>query len=390
MTAEDRILYSRQSISTDDIEAVVAVLHSDLLTQGPCVPAFEQAVVAQVGSACAVACNSATSALHIACLALGLGPGDHLWTSPITFVASANCARYCGAEVGFVDVDPVTGNMSVAALENRLIAAEREDRLPRIVVPVHLAGLPCEMEAIAALGRRFGFHIIEDASHAIGARYQGLPVGDGRYSDITIFSFHPVKIITTGEGGMALTLDAALAGRLQLLRSHAITRDTQLMSHTPDGPWYYEQTGLGYNYRMTDMAAALGISQMRRLHDFVARRTLLADRYDQLLADLPLRLAPRSEAGHSAWHLYIIRVDAKDRLALFEHMRADNLIVNVHYIPVYRQPYYAAFGYPPDDYPEAEQYYREAISIPLHPGMSEQDQDRVVASIRRYYAEKAA
>ncbi|MBV5287144.1 MAG: UDP-4-amino-4,6-dideoxy-N-acetyl-beta-L-altrosamine transaminase [Methyloversatilis discipulorum] len=377
------IPYGRQQISEEDIEAVVRVLRSDYLTQGPAVPAFEHAVARYCGAAHAVAMNSATSALHVACLALGVGPGDRVWTSPVTFVASANCALYCGAAVDFVDVDPATGNMSTDHLAVKLAQAERDGTLPKVVIPVHLCGRSCDMKTVRALSRRFGFAVIEDASHAIGARYDGAPVGDCRYSDITVFSFHPVKIITTAEGGMAMTQDAALARRMERLRSHGITRDPADMTHEPDGPWYYQQIDLGFNYRMTDMQAALGLSQMSRLDAFVDRRYRVAARYAEALAALPLSLPPAEPEGRSALHLYVVQVGAgHDRRTVFEALRARDIGVNVHYIPVHLQPYYAALGFRPGHCPDAERYYAGAISLPMHPGLSEADQDRVIGALR--------
>lgn len=373
------IPYGRQAISDADVAAVVEVLRSDWLTQGPAVPRFEAGVAARVGARHAVAVNSATSALHIACLALGLGPGDTLWTSPITFVASANCALYCGAEVDFVDIDPRSYTLCPAALERKLIAAEAEGRLPKIVVPVDLCGQSCDMAAIRALADRYGFHILEDASHAIGGAYRGSPIGDGAHADITVFSFHPVKIITTAEGGMALTNSDALAARMQLLRSHGITRDPGQMTRTPDGPWYYEQVDLGFNYRMTDLQAALGTSQLATLDAKVARRNQLAERYDRLLADLPLARPWRAEDAYSAFHLYVVRVAAQAHGAVFAALRAGGIGANLHYIPVHLQPWYRAMGFGPGDFPQAEAYYAEAISLPLYPSMTEAEQDRVVA-----------
>lgn len=378
------IPYGRQDITQSDIDAVVDVLRSDFLTQGPAVPRFEQGVADYCGARYAVAVNSATSALHLACLALGLGPGDWLWTSPITFVASANCGLYCGAQVDFVDIDPLTYNLSPAALEQKLIAAEREGRLPKILVPVHLCGQPCEMEAIHALSQRYGFKIIEDASHAIGGKYRDQPIGNGRFSDITVFSFHPVKIITTAEGGMALTNHAELAERMELLRSHGITRDPSRMTHEPDGPWYYQQIALGFNYRITDLQAALGHSQLQRLDDYVARRHTLAERYDALLAGLPLRLPYRHPDGLSAFHLYPIQVE-RDRSSVFAALRRVGIGVNVHYIPVHTQPYYRQRGFKPGDYPEAEAYYARAISLPLYPGLTDEEQVNVVTAVREQF-----
>ncbi|WP_428032914.1 UDP-4-amino-4,6-dideoxy-N-acetyl-beta-L-altrosamine transaminase [Ancylobacter sp.] len=380
------IRYGQQDITQADIDAVAAVLRSVNLTQGPTIPRFEDAVRAVTGARHAVAVNSATSALHIACLALGLGPGDGLWTTPNTFVASANCALYCGAQVSFVDIDPRTYNLCADRLEEKLIAAQAEGRLPKVVVPVHFAGQPCDMARIHALGLHYGFRIIEDASHAIGGSYRGEPIGNGRHSDITVFSFHPVKIITTAEGGMALTNDDALATRLGLLRSHGITRDPALMSGASDGPWYYQQVALGFNYRMTDIQAALGVSQIERLAAYVARRHQIAQRYDRLLADLPLTLPWQHPEGYSAFHLYVIRLRLEQlgtsHRAVFEALRAADIMVNLHYIPVHTQPFYQQMGFRPGDYPEAERYYREAISIPIHPQLTDAEQDRVVDVLR--------
>lgn len=380
------IPYGRQDITQADIDAVVEVLKSDFLTQGPMVPRFEQAVADYVGTAYAVAVNSATSALHLACRALGLGPGDVLWTSPITFVASANCARYCGAEVDFVDIDPRTYNLCPQALERKLIEAERIGRLPKVVVPVHLCGQPCDMAAIHALAQRYGFRVIEDASHAIGARYRGEPVGNCRYSDITVFSFHPVKIITTAEGGMALTNDAALAEKMALLRSHGITREPEKMTHAPDGPWYYQQIELGFNYRMTELQAALGLSQLDRLDVYVQRRAELAREYNELLAELPVVMPWQHPDSASAWHLYVIRLQLQShRLShrqVFEALREQGIGVNLHYIPVHTQPYYQQLGFRVGDFPLAEAYYEEAISLPLYPTLPEPDQVKVAAALR--------
>lgn len=376
------IPYGRQDIRESDLDAVREVLESDFLTQGPVVPRFEQAVADKVGAARAVAVNSGTSALHLACLALGLGEGDRLWTSPITFVASANCARYCGAEVDFVDIDPRTYNLSVAALARKLEQAERDNRLPKVVVPVHLCGQSCDMAGIAELAERYGFRVIEDASHAVGGRYKGDYIGNGRYSDITVFSFHPVKIVTSAEGGMALTTDAALADRMTRLREHGITRDPQAMVGEPDGPWYYQQLELGFNYRLTEIQAALGLSQLARLDEYVARRETLAQRYDELLKALPLERPWQHPDAVSARHLYVVRVQAGRRRAVFESLRAAGIGVNVHYIPVHTQPYYRALGFSAGDFPEAELYYSEAISLPLFPTLEEADQDRVVAALK--------
>lgn len=381
------IPYGRQAISEADIQAVVEVLRSDWLTQGPVGERFERAIADYCSAAHAVAVNSATAALHIACLAAGLGPGDLLWTSPNTFVASANCALYCGAEVDFVDIDPRTYNMSVERLEEKLIRAQRIGRLPKIVVPVHFAGQPCEMERIARLATQYGFHVIEDASHAIGGRYQGEPVGSCRYADMTVFSFHPVKIITTGEGGMVLTNRAELQERLIRLRSHGITRNPALMTEKPHGPWYYQQIELGYNYRMTDIQAALGLSQLTRLDEFVARRRALAGRYDAAFAGLPVVLPWQHPDTESAWHLYVIRLQLdrmrKSHYEVFSALREQGIGVNLHYIPVHLQPYYQNQGGGEGDFPEAEQYYREAVTIPLHVGITAEQQEYIAKTICR-------
>ena len=380
------IPYGRQEITQADIDAVVAALKSDHLTQGPIVPAFEEAISNYCGAEYAVAVNSATSALHIACLALGLGSGDWLWTSPITFVASANCALYCGAKVDFVDIDPRTYNLCPKSLEEKLILAEREGRLPKVVIPVHLAGQPCDMAAIHALSLKYGFRIIEDASHAIGGKYRDEPIGNCRFSDITVFSFHPVKIITTGEGGMALSNDAALAKKMAFSRSHGITRDPDLMTHESDGPWYYQQVDLGFNYRMTDLQAALGVSQMARLDDYVAKRHELARRYNELLADLPVTIPWQQPASHSAFHLYVIRLQlgkiTSTHRQIFEAMRQAGIGVNLHYIPVHTQPYYEKMGFEAGILPEAERYYAEAISLPLYPQLTQEEQDLVVSTLK--------
>ena len=380
------IPYGRQDVTQADVDAVVEVLRSDFLTQGPRIPAFEQAWAGRVGAAHAVAVNSATSALHIACLALGVGPGDVVWTVPTTFVASANCALYCGASVDFVDIDPRTWNMSVAALEAKLVAAEAAGTLPKVVIPVHLCGQPCELEPIGALAERYGFYVVEDASHAVGARYQDRPVGDCRFSDVAVFSFHPVKIITTGEGGLATTNDPELARRMELFRSHGMTRDPERMIGESHGPWYYQQVELGYNYRLTDLHAALGLSQLTRLDEILARRHELAAAYDEALADLPLRLPWTHPDAWSALHLYPVRLrlDELDRTRrqVFEAMRAAEIGVNLHYIPVHTQPYYRALGFREGQFPEAEAYYAEALSLPMFPTLTDAQQRRVVAALR--------
>lgn len=368
------IPYGRQNISQADVDAVIEVLRSDFLTQGPTVPRFEAALADYCGAAHAVAVNSATSALHLACLALDVGPGDRVWTSPLTFVASANCARYCGAEVDFVDVDRATWNISAGALEEKLISAECEGTLPKVVIPVHLTGQSCDMAPIRALAQKYGFRIIEDASHAVGGRYREEPVGNCRYSDIAVFSFHPVKIITTAEGGMALTNDAELAGRMARLRSHGITRDPAEMVAESEGPWYYEQTELGYNYRMTDMLAALGLSQFTRLDEFVAARHAVAREYDRLLSDLPVTTPHRLPEAYSAFHLYVVRLHL-DRIGrthsdVFNLMRGAGIGVNLQYIPVYRHPYYRALGFRPGYCPQAEAYYADAMTLPMFPDLT--------------------
>ena len=377
------IPYGRQSISQHDVDEVVRVLRSDYLTQGPEMPAFEQAVAAICHARHAVAMNSATAALHLACRALAVGPGDLVWTSPNTFVASANCALYCGAEVDFVDIDPRTYNLSTEALAVKLARAQETGRLPKVVIPVHLCGQPCDMAGIRALGLQYGFKVIEDASHAIGAEYQGAPVGSCAHSDITIFSFHPVKIITTGEGGLATTNDPALANRMRLLRSHGITRDVAEMTESSPGGWYYEQIDLGFNYRMTDMQAALGRSQLARLPEFISRRREIARRYAVLLAGMPVTIPWQHAEGRSAWHLYVIRVHgARRHPQVFESLRAGGIGVNLHYIPVYWQPYYRQLGFARGLCPEAESYYAEAISLPMYSDLTETQQDQVVAALR--------
>ncbi len=375
------IPYGRQDITDADITAVVEVLTSDFLTQGPVVPAFEQAVAKVAQAPYAVAMNSATSALHVACAALGLGPGDSLWTSPISFVASANCALYCGARVDFVDIDPLTGNLCPKALAQKLAKAEDEGNLPKILVPVHLTGLPCDMKPIWELAKTYDIRVIEDASHAIGATYYGQPVGNGAYSDITVFSFHPVKIVTSGEGGVAVTNSDKLAAQMARLRSHGITRDADLMTHAPDGPWYYQQIELGWNYRLTDIQAALGLSQIKRVQEYVTKRNELAKRYDQAFSAISLTPAMRSENTLSAFHLYVIQVDPEQHLRIFTGLRDRGIGVNLHYIPIHLQPYYQQFGFAKGDFPNAETYYSRAISIPMFPTMTHDQQDHVIAAV---------
>lgn len=388
------IPYARQQVDQTDIDAVVAVLRADFLTQGPVVPRFEQAVAARAGAAHAVAFNSATSALHAACLALNLRAGDRLWTVPNTFVASANCARHCGALVDFVDIDPATWNMSVTELQAKLLRAQRDGTLPKVVVPVHFGGQPTEQEHIHALAREYGFRVIEDASHALGAARHGEPVGSCRWSDITVLSFHPVKIITTGEGGMALTHDAELAASMAMLRSHGVTRDPRRFERapvpqgdgTPPDPWYYEQQLLGFNFRLTDIHAALGLSQLDRLEEFVGRRNALASRYQEMLQGLPLRLPCVQPANRSAFHLYVVRLKAaggEARRRVCTALRRRGIGVNVHYLPVHLQPYYRSLGFREGQFPEAEAHGESAITLPLYPGLAETQQDEVAMALRQ-------
>ncbi|WP_289025430.1 UDP-4-amino-4,6-dideoxy-N-acetyl-beta-L-altrosamine transaminase [uncultured Phascolarctobacterium sp.] len=377
------IFYGKQSIDQNDIDAVVEVLKSDFLTQGPAIEKFEKCVAEYCGAKYAVAVTSATAALHISCLATGLGKGDILWTSPITFTASANCGRYCGADVDFVDIDPSTYNMSIAELEKKLQAAEIK---PRVVVPVHLAGQSCEMDKIYKLSQKYGFKVIEDASHAIGADYKETKVGCCKYSDMTVFSFHPVKIVTTGEGGMVLTNDKDLYEKLVLYRSHGITRDPKLMTGTADGPWYYQQIDLGFNYRMTDMQAALGYSQMQKVNEFVSKRRYLAKRYNELLKNINgIQLPDQNEDTKSSWHLYVVRVDfskiSKTKNQIFAEMKEKGICLNLHYIPVHTQPYYENLGFKGGDFPNSEKYYEEAFTLPLYYSLTDEQQDHIVKSL---------
>jgi UDP-4-amino-4,6-dideoxy-N-acetyl-beta-L-altrosamine transaminase len=381
------IPYGRQYISESDIDAVVQVLKSDYLTQGPVVPQFENAVAQYCGTKHAVAVNSATSALHIACLALGVGKGDVVWTSPISFVASANCALYCGAEVDFVDIDPYTYNLSIDSLKEKLVQAELIGKLPKVVIPVHLAGQSCDMESIRALGDIYGFKIIEDASHAIGAKYKDQPVGSCKYSDITVFSFHPVKIITTGEGGMALTNNIEISERMQLLRSHGITRDADKMTKQPDGAWYYQQIDLGFNYRMTDIQAALGLSQLDCLDAFLQKRHIIAKYYLKLSDSVVIKPWQHPDS-FSAYHLYIIQLQLNDlkisHKQAFDHMRASGIGVNIHYIPIYKQPYFQMFSYSEAKFPNTEKYYAHAISLPIYPQMTIEQQNKVIEIVNNF------
>ncbi len=386
MSSDNYIPYGRQQITQQDIDSVVDVLTSDFITQGPAIPRFEQMVADYCSVDHGVAVNSATSALHIACLSLGLGQGDWLWTSPNTFVASANCGLYCGAQVDFVDIDPRSYNLSVEQLTAKLQLAEKQGRLPKILIPVHFAGQSCDMKAIRQLADQYGFSIIEDASHAIGGRYLDQPVGSCSYADITVFSFHPVKIITTAEGGMAMTNSPELAEKMRALRSHGITRDELHMTHAPEGDWYYQQVDLGFNYRLTDIQAALGFSQMQRLDDYVEQRHKARANYDQLLADLPIILPWQHADSHSALHLYPIQVSDESgvgRKQVFDSLRAANIGVNVHYIPVPTQPYYQNMGIAVSDFANALSYYQRAISLPMYATLSEQQQEAVAYALKK-------
>jgi UDP-4-amino-4,6-dideoxy-N-acetyl-beta-L-altrosamine transaminase len=383
------IPYGRQEIIQADIDAVVDVLRSDFLTQGPVVPDFEKSVADYCGAKHGVAVNSATSALHIACLALGVGKGDVVWTTPITFVASANCALYCGASIDFVDIDSRTYNMSVERLTEKLAQAEKTGKLPKVVIPVHLCGQSCDMVGIHDLSQKYGFKIIEDASHAIGGRYREEPIGNCRYSDITVFSFHPVKIITTAEGGMALTNNEVVANKMTLLRSHGITRDPAQMTHASDGDWYYQQIELGFNYRMTELQAALGVSQMARLDSYVTQRHQFARRYEELLTELPVTTPWQNPDGYSALHLYVIRLQLKkisqSHREVFDSLRKRGIGCNLHYIPVHTQPYYQCMGFKAGDFPESESYYTDALSLPIYPSLTEEQQDHVITSLRSIF-----
>lgn len=385
------IPYGRQSLDQADIDAVVAVLQSDWLTQGPAIERFEQAMARRCEAGHAVAVCNATAALHIACLAAGLGPADRLWTTPNTFLASANCGRYCGAQVDFVDIDPLTWNLDAAALAVKLEKAERDGTLPKVLVAVAFSGQSCDMRVIARLSERYGFTVIEDASHAVGASYAGRPVGCGEFADMTVFSFHPVKIITSAEGGMVLTNRPELAQRLQRLRSHGMTRDAGEMTEPSHGPWYYQQVELGFNYRMTDLQAALGLSQLDKLEGFIARRRELVARYNRLLNGLPLTLPGLQPEAESAWHLYVVRLRldeiSLDHRQVFEGLRAAGIGVNLHYIPVHLQPYYRDLGFAQGDYPQAEGYYAEAISLPMFPSLGDDQQDYVVGQLQRLLEE---
>lgn len=377
------IPYSCQQVTQADIDAVNEVLRSEFLTQGPAVPAFENAFGQRHGVKHSIAVANATAGLHIACLALGVGPGSLVWTTPNSFLASANCARYCGADIDFVDMDPLTRNMSIEALAAKLAIAERQSRLPQVLIPVDFAGMPCDLREIRGLAERYGFSILEDASHAAGSSYLGRPTGSA-WADVTVFSFHAVKIVTTAEGGMVTTQDGGMARRLRLLRSHGMTRETAELEREPEGEWYYEQHLLGFNYRLTDVQAALGLSQLQRMDALHRQRIELADRYDQLLERMPLVLPPRRDDRVSAWHLYAVEIDERaprSRADVFRAMRKAQIGVNVHYIPIHLQPYYARLGFKPGDFPAAEHYYRGALSLPLFPALTEAQQQKVVDTL---------
>lgn len=381
------IPYGRQDVTQEDVDAVVDVLRSDFLTQGSKVPLFEKNVSEYCKVNYAVSTNSATSALHLACLALNLSPGDWLWTTPITFVASANCGLYCGAKVDFVDIDPKTYNMSIESLKHKLLNAKINGRLPKVIIPVHFAGQSCDMREIYALSKQYGFKIIEDASHAIGGKYQNTSIGSCKYSDITVFSFHPVKIITTGEGGMAVTNQEEVASKMRRLCSHGITRNPNLMSRLPEGSWYYEQIDLGFNYRMTDIQAALGVSQINRIDDYIKKRENIAARYNKELSKLPITIPYQEVGNFSSWHLYVIRLQTKflnkNHAQIFQSLRDEGIGVNLHYIPIHTQPYYKKLGFGEGDFPHAELYYQEAISLPIYPTLDKYQQNSVIGSLKK-------
>lgn len=380
-----KIPYGRQDIQQEDLDAVIKVLKSDFLTQGPMVPKFENEISKYCTSKYGVAVNSATSALHISLLALGVGEGDNVWTTPNTFVATANAVLYCGAQVDFVDINPLSYNIDNHSLEQKLKIAKKKNQLPKVIIPVHLTGQSCDMQSIHLLSKKYGFRIIEDASHSVGSRYKNKPVGSCQFSDITVFSFHPVKIITTGEGGIALTNNKNLYQRLQILRSHGVTRDPNLMTHEPDGPWYYQQIELGFNYRMTDFQAALGLSQVLRLNDYINKRNLIANYYSKELSNLKIKLPANPSYCYSSYHLYVVRITSESkntRQTIFEEMRKRGIGVNLHYIPVHTQPFYLKLGFKTGDYPEAEAYYKEAISLPIYPTLSLDEQNFIISTIK--------
>lgn len=381
------IPYGRQEVTQEDIDAVTDVLHSDFLTQGPKVPLFEDVVSKYCNASYAVSTNSATSALHLACLALNLSHGDWLWTTPITFVASANCGLYCGAQVDFVDIDPKTYNMSIESLKHKLFEAEIHGKLPKVVIPVHFGGQSCDMKAIHALSKQYGFRVIEDASHAIGGKYKNANIGNCKYSDITVFSFHPVKIITTCEGGMAMTNNHKLSSKMRRLCSHGITRDSNEMTHLSHGPWYYQQIDLGFNYRMNDIQAALGISQMNRIDSYIKKRQSIAAHYNKELSELPLTTPHQHAENFSAYHLYVVRLKCKllkkNHAQIFKSLRDEGIGVNLHYIPIHTQPYYKNLGFNEGNFPNAEQYYKEAISLPIYPTLDKYQQNSVIDCIKK-------
>ena len=387
ISTEPFIPYGRQTITESDISSVVDVLRSPYLTQGPAVPAFEQALAAKVNATHGVAVNSATSALHVACLALGLGPGDRLWTSPITFVASANCGLYCGAQVDFVDINPLTMNIDIEKLADKLRLAKQKNKLPKILISVHFSGLSCDMSAIKKLSDEYGFFIIEDACHALGGSYGDNKIGSCSFSDLAVFSFHPVKSITTGEGGVVMTNSSSLAEKMMILRTHGITKDPESMiKKEKDGPWYYEQIALGHNYRMTDIQAALGSSQLKRLDKFIKKRNLIADQYNKLLEDLPIQIPLIPPGYYSAFHIYVIRLNlnmiSRSRLEIFEDLLSDGVGVSLHYIPIHLQPYYKNLGFKKGDFPASEKYYNEAITLPIFFDLSSEQQEKVVHSLK--------
>lgn len=380
------IPYSRQALDDDDVQSVVDVLRSDWLTQGPTCELFEGEVAKYCSAPYAIATCNGTAALHVACLALGIGPGDTVWTTPITFVASANVAKYCGADVDFVDIDPETFNMSPRELRKKLKQAASAHKLPKALIIVHLAGLPCDLGEIAAACREYNVRLIEDASHAIGAQYQGTPIGSCQYSDATIFSFHPVKIITTAEGGMVLTRNLELARKLRRLRSHGIERDPARLARPPRGAWYYEQQELGFNYRLSDVHAALGISQLAKLDAFLSRREFIVSRYTQELGGLDIGFQKACSDRRCAWHLCIAQIVKGDRDTVFKHLRSHGIGVQVHYIPVHVQPYYQSLGFTPEQFPNSLRYYQQCLSLPVFPGLQDEQQTRVITQLRRALA----
>lgn len=381
------IPYGRQDITDEDIAEVVKVLKGDWLTQGPAIEQFEKSLSNYCGVAFSIACSNGTAALHLACLALDIGPGDIVWTSPNTFTASANCARYCGADVDFVDICPDTYNMSTELLEKKLVHAKQQNKLPKLVIPVHFAGQPCDMESIHQLSKKYGFKIVEDACHAVGGEYQNEKIGSCRYSDITVFSFHPVKIITTGEGGVCTTNDKILAEKMRLYQTHGITRNEDEMTTASEGNWYYQQKVLGYNYRITDIQCALGISQLKRINEYIEKREELVDFYNKALKTLSLILPTVTKNTRSAWHLYVVKINPEyNRKEVFDNLRQAGIGVNVHYIPAHLHPYYRALGFTPGDFPNAEQYYSQAISLPLYPRLTTEEQQFVVNTLRKAIA----